>query len=119
MPVSATINLKKDIAELEAKKRLQEEDLKTQAHLVMEEMKPGNLISKSLQLPGVKNTLLNAAVALTTGYLSKTLLVGGSAGPVKKIAGDVLQWGITAVTGSKLNNVKDKVGEFLRNRKFK
>ncbi|HEY9362603.1 MAG TPA: hypothetical protein VIQ00_05045 [Chitinophagaceae bacterium] len=120
MPVISTaVDLKKAIGQLEAKKIVQEEELKLQARQVMEEMRPGNLLSNTLHQPGVQNTILNAAVALASGYLSKTLLIGGSTGPVKKIAGDILQWGVTAVTGSKLSGFKTKVGQFLRNRKFK
>jgi hypothetical protein len=120
MPVISTaVDLKKAIGELESRKILQEEELKLQARQVLEDMKPGNLLSNTLHQPGVQNTILNAAVALASGYLSKTLLIGTGAGPVKKIAGDILQWGVTAVTGSKLSGIKSKVGQFLRNRKFK
>lgn len=115
--ISTAKELREAILILEAKKVMQEEELKSQAKQVIEDLKPGNLISNALQQPRVQNKLMNASVALATGYLSKRLLFGPAAGPIQKIAGGLLQWGVTAIAGKNFSKIREKVGNFLRRKK--
>lgn len=119
VPISTSKDLQQRIAELQQKKTLQEYALKEQAQITMESLKPGNMISHAFHQPGVKGTIFNASLGLLTGYLSKRLFLGPASGPVSKVAGDVLQWGMAAFTGSKADNIKEKIGGFLRKVKFK
>ncbi|MBA2498965.1 MAG: hypothetical protein H0V30_04500 [Chitinophagaceae bacterium] len=119
VPISTSKDLQQRIAELEQKKLLQEYELKDQAQKTMEALKPGNMISHAFHQPGMKGKLVNASLGLLTGYLSKRIFLGPASGPVSKVAGDMLQWGMAAFTGSKADMIKQKVGQFLRKAKFK
>lgn len=117
--ISTSKELQKRIQELEQKKSVQELALKEQAQLSMEALKPGNMISSALHQPGVKGTIFTASLGLLTGYLSKRLFLGPASGPVSKVAGEVLQWGMAALSGTKADNIKEKIGGFLRKVKFR
>lgn len=119
MSITNTTELKHRIAMLEQQKILQEKELKEQAQLTLNAIKPGNMLSHAMHQPEVKNKMVSAGLGLLTGYLSKRILLGPAAGPVSKVAGDVLQWGVAAVSGSKANTIKEKIGGWLRKVKFK
>jgi hypothetical protein len=57
---------------------------------------------------GLKSTLVSNAIGLTTGYLSKKIVLGASHNPVKKILGNVLQFIITNVVAKKTNTFQSK-----------
>jgi hypothetical protein len=104
---------------LEQQRKEQEIMLKQQAQLALDSIKPGNMLSHAMHQPEVKDKMVSAGLGLLTGYLSKRLLLGPAAGPVSKIAGDVLQWGVAAISGSKAEAIKNKVGGWLQKVKFK
>lgn len=117
--ISTSSELRQRIAELEQNKLIQEVELKEQAQITMETLKPGNMINHAFHQPGVKGTLVNASFGLLTGYLSKRIFLGPASGPVSRVAGDVIQWGMAAISGSRADKIKGKIGQFLHKLKFK
>lgn len=93
--------------------------LKEQFHLTYETLKPINLIKSSFHevtsspSPDIKNNLLNNVIGLTTGYLSKKIIVGASNNPIKKILGALLQFTIANVVSKHSDAIKSVGGNLL------
>ena len=116
LPGSAgTINSVSDleiaIKRLERKKLLLEEGLKDDFHAVLQSMKPANILKSTIhevqQSPDLKHNLFKVALGVGAGYFSRKLVVGKSAGIVKKALGAALQYGITNFVAKKNNNEEE------------
>lgn len=115
--ILTTRDLSISIRRLERKRIAMEEDLKDHFHLIIEELKPANILKKTLhevqESTPLKHNLLKIAVGLGAGYFSRKLVVGKSAGLVKKALGTALQFGITQFIakkndGSEVDNFEPK-----------
>ncbi len=106
--IANTIELGVAIKRLERKKMLMEEDLKDEIHIILESMKPANILRHTLhefqESTELKHNLLKVALGLGAGYFSRKLIVGKSAGLVKKALGTALQYGITQFVAKKKDN---------------
>ena len=104
-------DLKQAIAELEVKKDAEELILKNQFRETYTTYKPANILKNTIQevsaSPQFRHNLLNIAIGLGAGYLSKKLVIGKSAGLLKKAAGTALQYGITAFVAKKAHDVEE------------
>lgn len=111
--------LNERIVLLETKRALESTLLKEQFHLTYESLKPINLIKSTFNevtaSPELKNNLLNNAIGLTTGYLSKKVFVRTSNNPIKKIIGALLQFAVTNVVSKHPGPIKS-AGETIFNR---
>jgi hypothetical protein len=83
---------------------MQGQRLKEQYELAFEKMKPLNLIKNTFKEMGasstIKDELMNAALGLATGYLSKKIIVGSTHNPLKKLLGAVLETAIATATAT-------------------
>jgi len=109
--IANTSDLNTAIKKLERKKMLMEEDLKDHFHELLENLKPANILKNTLhevqESVPLKNNLLKIALGLGAGYFSRKMIVGKSAGLVKKALGTVLQFGITQFVAKKEDNGVD------------
>src|SRR5687767_12655482 len=89
--------LKRRILELESQKIVDEQAMKAQFHETYEQFKPANILKNTVKevasSPKFKQNLLNIALGLGTGFLSKKLVVGKNSGLLKKTLGTALQFG--------------------------
>jgi len=92
-----TKDLKASIIELEQQKAIQEKLLIDELHVTYESLKPGNVLKQVASSPGIRNTVVKAAIGLGAGILSKNLLIGAAVSPIKKIIGNVLEFGIATL----------------------
>lgn len=101
-------DLKTAIEQLETKQRLEEDMLKEHFHNTIESLKPSNILKNTVSevaaSPTFKHNLLNLALGLGAGYLSKKMLVGREAGLLKRSLGTVLQFGVTSLLAKSKNN---------------
>jgi hypothetical protein len=108
--IANTTDLEVAIKRLERKKALMEEDLKDHVHTIFESLKPTNILKNTIhevqESTELKHNLLRVAVGLGAGYFSRKLVIGKSAGLVKKALGTALQYGITNFV-SKKNDKED------------
>lgn len=108
---SSTEDLEVAIKRLERKKNLMEDDLKDHFHLLLEDLKPANILKNTLhevqESTPLKHNLLKIAVGLGAGYFSRKLVVGKSAGLVKKALGTALQFGITQFVAKKSQTTEE------------
>ena len=94
------------ILRLEDRREEQGQQIKDHLKEIVEWFKPFNIVKAVVRgvvgSPGTQHNLLSAAMSLASGYLSRKLLVRPPAGPVKKIVGGLLQWGVTSLLGISL-----------------
>ena len=113
--------LKEVIAELEKKKDIDEAAMKYQFQETYESYKPANILKNTLSevsaSPKFRHNLLNVAIGLGAGYLSRRLMVGRQAGLLKRVIGTAVQFGVTtliAKKGSDENVAPAKKGNLLK-----
>ena len=101
-------DLQAAIMDLERKKKLEEEGLKEHFHQTVESFRPSNILKNTVSevaaSPTFKHNLLNVALGLGAGYLSKKLLVGKEAGLLKRTLGTALQFGVTSLISKNKEN---------------
>jgi len=114
-------DLQNAILELEAKKKSEEAALKQQFHETVETFKPSNILKNTVSevsaSPQFKNNLLNLALGLGAGYITKKIAVGKKAGLLAKTMGTALQFGVASfVAKNKANeeNIGEKKGGLLK-----
>ncbi|HEY8659665.1 MAG TPA: hypothetical protein VIL78_11545 [Hanamia sp.] len=112
--IANTTDLSIAIKRLERKKRLMEEDLKEHMHSILENLKPANILKQTLhevqESTPLKHNLLKIALGLGAGYFSRKLIVGKSAGLIKKALGTAIQFGITQFVAKADDNEKENIG---------
>ena len=68
-------------------------------HIILESLKPANILKHTIhevqESTELKHNLLKVALGLGAGYFSRKLIIGKSAGLLKKALGTALQYGIT------------------------
>lgn len=108
--INSSGSLRSAILELEAVQEVQGKILKEELHQAYESIKPINLIKSTFkevaESPEIKEKLLNTAVGLGAGYVSKKLFEGVSHGPLRKLLGTVLMFGITQAVAKNPEAVK-------------
>ncbi len=103
--IANTTDLDVAIKRLERKRLLMEEDLKDEFHNLLTSLKPANIIKNTIhevqESTELKHNIFKVALGLGAGYFSRKLVVGKSAGIVKKALGAALQYGITNFVAKK------------------
>jgi len=103
--IANTSDLNTAIKRLERKKAIMEEDLKDHVHTILETLKPANILRHTIhevqESTELKHNLFKVALGLGAGYFSRKLIIGKSAGLVKKALGTALQYGITNFVAKK------------------
>jgi len=107
---TASFALNKSISQLRLKQAEQLVLLRDQFHHTYESLKPINLLKHTFKeaasTPDIKDGLLNSAIGLTTGYLSKGIFIGTSANPVRKILGTLLQITVSTLVARNSDSIK-------------
>lgn len=95
---------------VEQKRAYELELLKEQLYLVSESLDPINLIKnvfhEVVDSPEIKNNLVNSAIGLFTGFISKKALTGNSHNSFKRVLGTLIQFGVTNVVSKHSDDVK-------------
>jgi hypothetical protein len=103
-------DLRSAIVELEARQAEEGKLLKTQALVAYESIKPINMIKSMLmetaESKDLQHNFLNSTIGLTAGYLSKFLFQGVSGGPLKKVIGTAILFGIKRLVAQNPETVK-------------
>lgn len=95
--------------------------LKDEFRETVEGLKPMNLIKgvfkKATSSPDIKTDLFNAAIGLTTGFVTKKLMMGRSTNPIKKILGIILEMTIANKVAKNADVIKT-TGNIIFNKFF-
>ena len=120
--ISEYENLREAISLLKKKRQVEKNLIKEQCHVIIESIKPMNLIKGAIKDMGssdIKGNITDALIGIGTGYLSKMLFVGGSHNLIKKGLGALLQSGVTNVAANNSDKIKSAAGsvvEFFLNK---
>ena len=98
--ITTSAELKERIAALEVKKHNDEELIRTHFHEIVETLKPANLLKSTVSEVSdsmhFKRNILNIALGLGAGYLSRKLVIGTKGiGIGKQILGSLLEFGVS------------------------
>jgi hypothetical protein len=111
--------LQEKIALLENQQTREIQALREQIHATYESLKPLNFLKNTLEevssSPDLKDNILNSVIGLTTGYLSKKVLVGSTHNPFKQLAGTLIQFVIGNVVAKHSETIK-AIGEVVLRR---
>lgn len=118
--INSTLELKEAIRLLENDRAIKLEVLKLEVKAVAQSLKPENLIKNSIKniidSPTIKQDLLNGAIGLATGYLSKKILTGNKeSGFLKNILGNIIQFGVARLVSKNAEDIKFKGYHFIKN----
>lgn len=107
---NATDTLNQTIALLENRQKQELKILKEQFEITYESLKPVNLIKGAFKemstASDLKGNIINNIIGMSTGYITKKLLLGSSHNPVRRILGTVLQFVITNVVTKHTDTLK-------------
>jgi radical SAM superfamily enzyme len=110
MKINKSAELHAAIKELEVQEEMQKEIMVEKFHAIYESFKPINLLksslSKIIKSPDVVDGIINTTVGLGTGLLSKNLLIGKSAGIVKKLLGTAVELGVVGLVSKNIDSIK-------------
>jgi len=86
------------------------EQLKYQFHLAYDSIKPINMVKNLFHevtaSPEIKTDLVSNAIGLGTGFLTKTLLLGFSHNPIKKVVGTVFEFAVANLVSKHSDRIK-------------
>lgn len=85
--------------------------MREQLRIAYESIKPVNLVKSALKeavaSQELKDQMLNTAVGLTAGYLSKKLFTDDDSSPFKRLLGALLSLGVTMAVAKNPEAVKE------------
>jgi hypothetical protein len=107
---------------LRTKRALELVLLRDQFHITFESLKPINLLKHTFREAAtstqIKEDMLNSVIGITTGYLSKAILIGASVNPLKKVLGALLQFTVATLVSKNPDSIKS-VGRNILDKIFK
>ncbi len=117
MEINNMAELKMAILKLEEKERLQKKELISEVHNLYESMKPANILKEIFhKITGSSGegglNVLNAAIGVGAGVLSKKLFVRGSGNLIRKILGIAIELGVAKAVAKNSGHIADKIKTF-------
>ncbi len=110
MKITTASQLDFAILQLEQKKDVQEKDLVDHFNLTYQSLRPLNLIKNAIEdiagSPEIRDNVINAAVGVGTGFVTKKLLVGKSDSLFKKILGGAIEFGVANIVSKNTDAIK-------------
>ncbi|MCE3296132.1 MAG: hypothetical protein K0R65_1846 [Crocinitomicaceae bacterium] len=114
-------DLENAITELEAKRDQDWMALKTQLSETLEELRPSNLLKNAvhdiIDSPDIQNSLIDNAIGISTGFLAKKLVFGGTGNPISRILGTILETAVSNRVSKHPEGIKS-LGKTLFNKFF-
>lgn len=117
--ITTIAELRDSIVLLEIRQANEKALLKKQFMITYESMKPVNLIKSKfndiVKSPNLKENILNTALSIAAGYLSKKVLVGSTQNPLKQLLGTILQVGVTGIVSENTDGIKSTAMDLIGN----
>ena len=105
-----------EIQNLEIRLAYEEQLLKDEFFNTYERLKPVNLLKSTIRTlftsPRLTDDIIGTAVGLTTGYLSKKIVIGTSGNVIRKLLGLLLQVGVTSAVSKHPEEIKS-LGHYI------
>ncbi len=117
-PISTTIGLKNAIRQLEIQQQEELSSLKQEFKRTQENLKPLNLLKNTFKsvvnVPDIKTDMINAAIGLTTGILTKKMVLGKTHNPLTKMLGIALEMFVTNKVSQNADQIRSTGGSILQ-----
>ncbi len=111
-------SLKEEIRLMEIRHSEEGRLLKQQLITTYESLSPVAFIKDTLSqistTPDLRNSLIDTLVGITTGYITKKMIVGRSENRMLRYAALLVQYGITTVVARNYESIKNSVVLFLQ-----
>jgi hypothetical protein len=111
--ITSVSGLRESILLLEIKQANEAQLLKEEFKATFEKMKPINLIKNSINemvsSPNLKENILNAALGIAAGFISKKTVVGSTHNPLKQLLGLLIEVGVAGVVTKNADGIKSTV----------
>ena len=125
MKITTASQLDLAILELEQRRTIQEKDLIEHFNFTYQSFRPLNLIKNAIEdiagSPEIRDNVINAAVGVGTGFVTKKLLVGKSPSLFKKILGGAVEFVVANVVAKHTDDIKAYgtgfINRFFKNKK--
>ncbi len=115
--ITSIADLRKRIAELEIQQHEEGLAVKEQMKATYESLKPFNLIKSGLKefatSPALPDDIMETAISLGIGYLTKKSIVGDSENAIRRFIGNLVQVAITKVVLNSSQEIKSAVFKFM------
>ena len=110
-------SLKEMIKVLEIKQAEESQILKEQIILTYENLKPSNIIKNVVKefysSENLKDELIATAISVTSGFITKKLIVGKSNNQILKLVGLAIQFAMTNLVSKKMESLKEATINFI------
>lgn len=110
-------SLRQAIQDLEIKQKEERVLLKEQLVITYDSLKPSNILKNIFRdfasSENLKNEFVNTAVAVTTGFITKKVIIGKSDNQLLKLVGLAFQFGITSLVSKNYDAIKEVVTQFI------
>lgn len=115
--ITTAVDLKKTIQQLEIRQTNELLSLKEELHIIHENLKPANLVKNTFRelttAPEFKGNILDVALSLAAGYLSKKVVIGSTHNPLKQVLGTILQMGVTTMVSKNTDGIKSITAKLI------
>jgi hypothetical protein len=122
--ITTVEELRESILVLEMKQKEERTRLKEQFDVTFDGLKPLNILKKSIkdimETPNLTDNIVGTAVGLATGLITKTIVIGASRNPIKKVLGLLMEVGVSNAVSKHPEIIKTAiagVATFFRSRK--
>jgi len=119
MNIKNSADLRAAIQELEIRKQLEKKQLAESFEVLKESLKPINLLKSTFnsvrEAPGLGGMVVNTTLGMGAGLLSKRLMVGKSAGLLKKLFGSAVELGVAGLVANNSGTIKSAANQLFKN----
>ena len=109
-PITTSADLKLAIQQLEQQQTNDLQLLKEEYNKTYESFKPINIIKSSFKelvaAPDLKTDVINAAVGLAAGIVTKKLMIGKTINPFKKLLGIIVEMAVAKTVAKNTDEIK-------------
>ena len=116
--MNSSLLLKQRIQELENKQTETLSEIKVDIANIYESVKPINIIKNtleaSLNMPEIKNKLIDSLLGLATGFVTKKVLVKNGDTAVGKVLGAIVQIAVAALVAKNSDKIKEISRDILQ-----
>ena len=109
--------LREEIKALEIRQAEEGKLVKEQLLITYENLKPinilKNIVNDFYSAENYKRDFIEIVAGMTSGFITKKIIVGESKNPLLKLVGLAIQFGITTLVSKKYNVIRDSVLQFV------
>lgn len=110
-------SLREEIRALEIKQAEEGKLVKVHLLITYENLKPinilRNIVTDFYSSDNYKQDFLEIVAGMTSGFITKKIIIGRSKNPMLKLVGLAIQFGMTTLVSKKYNAIKDSIAHFI------